>query len=143
MATKSQIIEALDTFIRQRPGLDYGNYGDRKSYAAEVRSIGRDLKDARTLLQAVTWRESISADALIIASRHAFSGRLTIVTEGDTVRLFYTTGQYWPTEYRKAVAAVCASALWAAWSTESNTAADIRRIAAHELGRGIAQRWFR
>jgi hypothetical protein len=33
----------------------------------------------------------------------------------DGKRLDYTTGQYWPTEYRRAAAAVLASALWSYW----------------------------
>lgn len=146
---KAHILQALDAFIRQRPGLDFGNYGDVTSYRAEVRGIGKDLQDARTLLQAVTWRDSITAEAIIDASKHAFSGRLTIEAQGDSIRVDYCTGQYWPTEYRKAVCAVLASALWAYWREQTrgpnqvNTAADIRRIATKELGRGIAARWFR
>jgi hypothetical protein len=104
---RAAILTALDAFIRQRPGLDYRNY-DRASYAAEVRSIGRDLQDARALLRAVELRPSITAAVL----RDALSpGRLS----WDGKRLDYTTGQYWPTEYRRAAAAVLASALWSYW----------------------------
>lgn len=106
-AERDAILAALDAFIRQRPGLDYRNY-DRASYAAEVRSIGRDLQDARALLRAVELRPSITAAVL----RDALSpGRLS----WDGKRLDYTTGQYWPTEYRRAAAAVLASALWSYW----------------------------
>ena len=40
---KQQIIDAMRTFINQRPGLEYGNYGDRTSYQSEMRSITKDL----------------------------------------------------------------------------------------------------
>lgn len=142
---KIQICDALVAFVRQRPGLDFANYGDVSSYRSELRSIGRDKTDAETLLQAVRWRESITAGDILRASRDAFSGRLTIESIPDPrcltcegagavahpkgpkgnremacpacawkqgVKLSYCTGQYWPTEYRKAVAAVCASTLW-------------------------------
>jgi hypothetical protein len=47
------------------------------------------------------------------AARSAFSGRLNIQqVDGEGVRIHYTTGQYYPAEYRRAVAAVAASALW-------------------------------
>lgn len=115
---KQAIIDALGRWIRQRPGLEFGNYGDVKSYRAEVRSIAKDKQHAETLLAAVKWRDGIDADALIKAAEGAFSGRLTIspprvdVDELLRAKIDYTTGQYWPTEYRRAVCAVLASALW-------------------------------
>lgn len=149
---KQAIIDALRRWIRQRPGLEYGNYGDPTSYRAECRSIARDKREAETLLSAVSWRDGIDADALIRAAEGAYSGRLSIKLDGPwfvdyadgsvysatseqdardhwsrcagrnergdgTLRqkpvaaIDYCTGQYWPTEYRRAVCAVLASAL--------------------------------
>lgn len=131
---KEAICDALARWIKQRPGLEYGNYGDRASYTSECRGIARDKREAETLLAAVRWRDGINADALIKAARDAFSGRLTIrelewkqyapeecpgkpcSTDCDhrQFRGFavdYCTGQYFPTEYRKAACAVLASAL--------------------------------
>jgi hypothetical protein len=120
---KQAIITALRAFIKQRPGLEFGNYGDRTSYNSELRSIARDKRDAERLLDAVENIDDITADDLIAAASSAFSGRLEMKVEpthnwdkpedGWRCRLDYCTGQYWPTEYRKAVAAVCAAALWA------------------------------
>ena len=104
---RENILSALDGFISQRPGLEFADYGDVYYYRQESRNITKDLKHARKLLRAVSWRASITADDLKEAFR-AFSGRLT----WDGHRLDYCTGQYWPTEYRKAVCAVLASALW-------------------------------
>lgn len=155
----------MDRFIRQRPGLEYGNYSSgwndkegRKAYFAECRSIARDLREARTLLAAVGWRESIDAKALKEAFR-AYSGRLTVTVRAMTTKdgsplwvagLEYCTGQYWPTEYRKAVCAVLASALWdvqrASMSNDTvNGKSPGDRIREHfrrEFGRAIQQRWF-
>ncbi len=112
--TKSAITEALMRFARQRSGMDYRNYGDAASYRAEQRSITRDLRDARTLLAAVSWRDSIDGDALMRATRDAYSGRLTIgMSPKGMLRVDYCAGQYFPTEYRRAVCAVLASAIWA------------------------------
>lgn len=114
-ATKQAIIAALYKFARQRAGLDFANYGDVKAYRAESRSITRDLDHARTLIRAVELRDSITAEHIIEASKRAFSGRLTITVEGERVRIDYCTGQYFPTEYRRAVCAVMASCLWDYW----------------------------
>jgi hypothetical protein len=160
---KQAIIDALRAFIRQRPGLEFGNYGDVTAYRAECRSIARDKREAETLLQAVSWRDGITWKDIVKASESAYSGRLSIdmgddwqiavsspnrqriesktvgfATEQDArdrialwrasgspdaeraavlpptsrVSIGYCTGQYFPTEYRRAVCAVLASALW-------------------------------
>lgn len=138
------IIQSLRQFARQRPGLDYANYGDPASYRAEMRSITADLADAQTLLRRLEL--SSVSDETIRAAFSAFSGRLTL-TDG---KLDYCTGQYWPTEYRKAVCAVAAAALWAHYRDSFAAAAKpgespgaaIRRQFRAEFGRGLASRWF-
>lgn len=109
-----KIFEALGTWIKQRPGLDKADYGiapgqqpDRKrwyegyrAYQAEVRSITADGTRARKALAEA--RRMKPEPGLLIDSFRAFSGRLS----WDGEKLKYTTGQYWPTEYRKAAASV-------------------------------------
>lgn len=129
----------------------------------KLRGITRALHDARLLLAAVA-RSSITADDLIKASEGAFSGRLSIKVEGDKITIGYCTGQYWCTEYRNAVCAVLASALWTykrdhcmpegalVHNQETGEmlrrydglrAGDwLRRRFAREFGRGVASRWF-
>lgn len=156
---KQRRLAALEAFVLSRPGLEPGNYGDAQSYRAEVRSIGKDLDNARTLLRQVGLR-SITADDLRAAARSAYSGRLSLTEEpsGD-VRISYCTGQYYPTEYRRAVCAVLASALWAHVRDQCMPAPE-RRADGHdyykgkragdwlrdyfkrEFGRSIASRWF-
>ncbi len=171
-----QILNALQAWINQRPGLEFGNYGDVTSYRAELRSITKDLHQARTLLRFVELRESITAEMLKAAFKGAFSGRLSWekhpaqpleLRATNYYRLEYCTGQYWPTEYRRAACAVLASAIWS-WFREGcmpepdynpeqhakgaghvpNTyktlrAGDyIRRAMRREFGRAIASRWF-
>lgn len=167
--TRESILNALAAWIKQRPGLEFGNYGDMKSYRAELRQIAKDRRDAETLLRAVALRPSITAKDLIAATR-AYSGRLQIKPEVRKVRepidsielepsgrviIDYCTGQYWPTEYRKAACAVLASALWE--DTRVNIPTDstrerlqpgvsagdwIRNKFRREFGPSIAQRWF-
>ncbi len=127
---KTSICDALAAFIRQRPGFEFCNYGNAASYRADSRTASLHKRDAETLLAAVRWRESITGADLIEAARGAFSGRLTIelLPAGQTVRgvflpspipdapsrvrIDYCVGQYRPTEYRAAVCAVLAGALW-------------------------------
>lgn len=143
---KETIIACLRKFIAQRPGLEFGNYGDVSAYRSEMRSITKDRHHAETMLASVAWRDSITTDSILEASKHAFSGRLTITepTPGRFV-LDYCTGQYWPTEYRRAVCSVLSSALWDYWREcggAASTGDAIRKTAAAELSRSIAQRWF-
>lgn len=144
MARKQNILQALRTFARQRPGLEFGNYGDVRAYRSELRSITKALQHAESMLSAVAWRDSVTADCLLSAARGAFSGRLSIVESDDgKVSIDYCTGQYWPTEYRRAVCAVLSSALWDYWRANGASTGDaIRKIARDELGRGIASIWF-
>lgn len=207
METRKQaILAALDSFVAQRSGMDPNNYGDVASYRSEQRSITRDLHDYRALRAAVGYRDSITADMLLAASRDAFSGRLTIsqCTHGSTALtqcganrkhvwcgdcdpapsaqchwcngrgysparhgatvIEYCTGQYFPTEYRKAACAVLARTLWY-WTREHAMPAPIAKSGDHtyypmvpgkllsagdwlranfvrEFGRGIASRYF-
>lgn len=171
MLTKEHILTALDRWIRQRPGLEFGNYGDVKAYRSELRQITKDKHDAERLLRAVALRESITGGDLSVAFQHAYSGRLTLTETPDgRAKLAYCTGQYWPTEYRKAAAAVLASVLWAYFrdkcmpapngtimrqygrdnpatgefdNINGQTPGDwLRDHARREFGRSIQQRWF-
>ena len=139
---KNEIINALRTFAQKRPQLEYGNYGNFSSYSQESRAITKDLHHARALLRRVEL-SGISAEELLEASKEAFSGRLTITaTDDGVVKIDYCTGQYFPTEYRKAVAAVCARALWNYWKTDTNDADRIRNTARREFPRAIARAYF-
>jgi hypothetical protein len=140
--TKAAMIEALSRFIAQRSGMDYRNYGERESFLGDYRPILRHGRHARAMLGAIRWRDSITAERLIEASR-AYSGRLQFIAREDgAVAMEYTTGQYFATEYRAAACAVMAQALWDYWREDCETGDDIRRQAKKELGRGIAQSWF-
>ena len=132
MLNKAQIIAAIEGWIKQRPGLDYGNYGDPKSYRAEVRSITADMHDARVLLRAVEMRDSITAEMLLQAFPRAYSGRLSISEKDGRAVLDYCTGQYWPTEYRRAACAVLASAIWDYWADQCMPAPDGFRVRCYD-----------
>ena len=140
---KTQIVLALSAWVSQRPGLDYGNYGDPVAYRAEMRSIGKDLQHARAMINYVAWHDSITAEMILKAAGNG--GRLSIKVEGDKVAIDYCTGQYWPTEYRPAVCRLLSSVIWY-WLRDNMldpaTGNDIRRQAARELGTSIARRWF-
>ena len=165
MDKKQQIIAAMYAFIAQRAGLEFGNYGNVKSYRAEQRAITKDRHHARQLIRDVELRDSISADDILMAAKGAYSGRLTIVERNDgAIGIDYCTGQYFPTEYRRAVCAVMSAVLWA-WkrdqcmpaptlhhNTETGETVErykglragdyLRAGFQREYGRGLASRWF-
>jgi hypothetical protein len=145
MLTRDRIIEAMDAFVRQRPGLEFGNYGDVSAYRSEMRSITKDLHDYRALSRQVEL-SGITAEQLLAAFR-AYSGRLSInETDKGEVRLDYCTGQYFPTEYRRAACAVMAQALWDYKRDNYPDGPDvglaIRKSFKREFGDSIANRWF-
>lgn len=146
--TKRQVMDSLWRWINQRPGLDPANYGygedGARAYRSEVRSIGRDLRHARELWWAVDGDDSITAEAIIAASKRAYCGRLTINPDAT---IDYCTGQYWPTEYRAAAAAVLAFVLWDNYRDSLPRDAErpgdlIRGYFVRRFGRTIARRWF-
>ena len=151
---KTALLDTLHDWINKRPGLDPRDYvrdwTDRegvKAYRAEARSITRDLHAARAMLAYIARRDSITAADILAASRDSFSGRLTIRPEGEGFSIDYCTGQYWPTEYRRAVAAVAASVIWNRLREdlppETEHKGDaIRKAARRELGAPLARRFF-
>lgn len=151
---KAAMCNALRAFISQRSGIDFRNYqtGDwkasREAFMGDYKPILKRGRQARELLKAVELRDSITAEMLLEASR-AFSGRLQFKEREDgKVGIEYTTGQYFPTEYRSAACAVLSQCLWDYWRNGkgfcgTEGADDIRKTARRELGLGIARDWFR
>lgn len=140
---RTAILAALDKWIRQRPGLDFANYGDVTAYRSEMRSITKDGREAKILLRDVRNRPSITAEHLKDALKHSYSGRLS----WNGKELDYCTGQYWPTEYRRAACAVLASVLWNYIRCDlpkgdERPGDTLRAHFRREYGRGIAGRWF-
>ncbi|CAB4171510.1 hypothetical protein UFOVP920_3 [uncultured Caudovirales phage] len=166
---KQAIIDALRAFLATRPGFDPGNYSDAASYRADMRTATRQRHDAERFLRDVELRDSITAEDIL---REAQGGRVEITlpdarqSDGmvsNVVRVHYTAGQYYCTEYRGAVARLLASVLWAwkrdeampegetdghgnrrilsgkAWVTPGSW---LRSSFAREYGRGIASRYF-
>ena len=140
-----QVLIALDAWVRQRPGLEFGNYGDAVNYRQEARRITRQLHDYQALRAGLAWR-TISAEQWADAFR-AYSGRLLPLSRPDgSVKLSYCTGQYWPTEYRAAACAVLAAVLWALKREEAGQVERpgdwIRGQFSKQFGRHVAGRWL-
>lgn len=138
---RTALLEALYQFARQRPRVSLGDYrGDVRTYRTELRSITAALGDVRRLIAAVE-QSSISADAL----RNAFgTGRLRLMADGS---LDYITGQYFPVEYRPAVARVLATALWnhhrdSMPGETVNKRARLQEQFRRQFGRRIASMYF-
>lgn len=138
-ADKAVVLQTLRAFLDRRPGMDWRNYGDGPAYRADYYQVRKDREHALALLRHVEL-SGITGDAIVDASRRAFAGRLEF--SPDCTRIDYTTGQYFPTEYRKAVCAVLAAALWAYWRADQPDADGIRKAARRAFGSGIAARWF-
>lgn len=144
---KSAVMSAILQFINQRPGLEFANYGDVSAYQQDSRRITKDKHHAERLASYVMRRDSITAADIIEASKRAYAGRLTINSASDNGESFdvdYCTGQYFPTEYRRAAACVLACAIWERLREDNpGTDADrIRKAARRELGNTLAREFF-
>jgi hypothetical protein len=137
MKTKENILAALHRFISQRSGMDYANYGERKSFMSDYRPMLQAGKDARAMARRVEL-SAITADDLLAA---AGNGRLQFAERGGALSVDYTVGQYFPTEYRAAACRLLASVLWRHYA-EGTSADSVRKWARNNLGRGMAKRWF-
>jgi hypothetical protein len=139
-------INTLRNFVHQKPGLEYCNYGDVKTYRREMYEITKDLHDFRELLSYAIQRVN-NLDDKIKAYLERSSGRLTINKDGQ---LQYITGQYFPTEYRPAAARVLADIIWADYRDEKrddgtnvyDTGHDIRKALSKWLSRRIMKYYF-
>lgn len=140
-ANRQTLIAALYAFIGQRSGIEWGNYGgSREAFMGDYRPILRHGHHARQMLRYVEL-SGITAEALIEATS-AFCGRLQFIQRDNGVGIDYTTGQYFPTEYRNAACAVLARAIWHHWRPDCGTGDDIRRRARREFGRAVESTWF-
>ena len=79
----------LAAFVRSRPNLDAANYGDAKSYRADAYQARKFLKPCISLLHKAN---QLGVD---VSGR---TGRISVSDSG----VEYVTGQYYPTEYRRA-----------------------------------------
>lgn len=104
-------IAQLAAFAAQNSGIEWGNYGgDGTAYNQECRSITKDWhRFKKALIEA--GQVGVTDDNVIAEAPHAFSGRLEWdgkLTNSDGIAQAphwdYCTGQYFPTEYRKAAA---------------------------------------
>lgn len=142
-ANKQTIIDNLRGFIAQRSGMDHRNYGDRASYNQDRAKITRHGKHARELLRHVEL-SGITAEELVNASQGM---RLEIQDNGA---ISYTTGQYFPVEYRASACSLLSCVLWDYWRQDfAKCAKDneapgsaIRRKFREIFGRTIANAWF-
>jgi len=131
-----KLFNALNSWLNQRPNLDYRDYGCSKSYNSEYRSILNDLHDARGLLN---YCEHMELGQLLNDRLENSSDRLTLTWSDDRPVLDYTVGQYWPTEYRVAVAYACKSVIWAYWREEN---IDVKNKAKQVFRKRIVRDYF-
>ena len=119
---KQAIIDALRAFTCQRPGFEMCNYATVSDYRSDYRKVLKDRDIALTLLRQLELIDSISAEDILA---ECGGGRLQLSERPETNAsgpageciVDYCTGQYFPVEYRAAVARLCASVLWA-WKRE-------------------------
>ena len=97
-----KIFDKLDSFIRQRPGIDYADYGGSiAAYRSDCRHAAKYRKPAlENLKRLYEQADKLDITTLLEATK---GDRLSLVLEASgSYRWEYTAGQYYPTEYREA-----------------------------------------
>ena len=130
---KAALLTALRAWVAQSPRIDPRDYSDRESYESDRRKVTRALRHANELLD---WAESTDISYVDLAATMTRGDRLT----WDGERLDYTTGQYWPTEYRKAAVVALARASWAYGRQHCGceTGDDVRAWVKRTFSAGVA-----
>ena len=152
--SKQTLVMLLREWINKRPGLDPRDYGagqyDRdgsgwRNYRNESARITEQKHDAARLLQYFE-NSSMTPESLIEGFKSAYSGRLSLEENEKGFYLSYCTGQYFPTEYRAAAAAVLASAIWYYLRDDykdcEHIGDEIRKAGKRIFGKSIGNRWF-
>lgn len=139
--------EKLLKFVNQRPGLDFSNYGEIRSYRAEMREITKDRSDFYELFALANARID-NLNEVLTDYLQKSSGRLTLNADGN---LEYCTGQYFPTEYRPAANRVLANIIFADYRDEVHTNTPnpvypdgnaIRKAIKRNISRRVAKNYF-
>lgn len=131
-------IEMLCRFVDQRPGFDWHNYGDAKSYRAEMREVTNDRRDFYDLLQLALRRMPDLEDRLT-AELTRTGDRLSLVNG----QLQYITGQYFPTEYRPAACRTLVRLIWDDYRRECREDGTRLYEDGHALRRAIRRNFSR
>ena len=96
-----QTIKLAAVYAGQRPGFDPCDYGGNASgYRSDSRRALKGLQACREAFRAAYYADVTDLD-MMEASR---GQRFSIEYRENLMRAEYTTGQYWPTEYRWGVA---------------------------------------
>jgi len=107
-------IAALANYAAQNPGLDPRDYGFNppwsshdwyEAHKGDARRCTAQYQEVKAALREC-YLLDVTDQHVIDAAPQAFSGRLEVIKTDDTIKLIYTAGQYHPTEYRAATAAV-------------------------------------
>ena len=147
MKTENNTIEMLTKFVNQRPGLDFANYGESKSYNAESREITKDRNDYFELLSLAFTRLGNKLDSKLKFNLENTSGRL-LLKDG---KLEYCTGQYFPTEYRPAASRILAQLIFNDYRDEERPnepnpvytdGYEIRKAIKRNLSRRVYKNYF-
>lgn len=147
--TTQSTAKLLWDFAHQRPGVNSRDYvspystreqwaQEVKNYRREVREISRDLQDFVELYKLA---DRLVYDLSLHISKY-FNFR-----KGDRLslsdgKLYYVTGQYFPTEFRPATCRVLARIVWEHFAVGAEDAYEVRRQIRKRVSRRVYNNYF-
>jgi len=140
-------------FAHKRPGFDLANYGGGRDgfryYRQDYRTALNDLHAFHELFYLAQRRHGSNFAEAVHRELLRTSGRLTI-SEYNSEKLQYITGQYFPTEFRGAACRILVSIIWDDFRDERNAAGELVYKDGHAIRKAIkaslrsrnAKSWF-
>lgn len=135
------LLQKLSDFVDQRPGFNFDDYGDISYYRQDYNYCLKQKRMYESMLSVcykVMYREEIERRILQQYSKDAAGGRLVWDTEKQQWE--YTTGQYFPTEYRGAAARILWNIFWRyLWDTYKE---DVKKHAKRIAGTRVFKYFY-
>jgi hypothetical protein len=111
----SAVLSSLRAFVCQRPGFDLGNYATMASYRADYRRALQDRDVALDLLRYLERSSNRDCLALALTDTLRRNSGKGLAYDAGPLGWHYTTGQYFPVEFRAAAVRLLASIVAAYW----------------------------
>lgn len=133
MKTKTEILDAMEAYVRQRPNITADDYGGKPGAIVATKIAGQQRTDALAMIAAARADADVDAGDLALA----LSGTFALKLEGGQMVEACELG---PMAFRGQACCVLAHALALRWRGVAGK--RLQWYAGQRMSRGTARRWF-
>jgi hypothetical protein len=135
VSTKTELLDALEALVRQRPNLSAEDCGGLSGRREAERAVGRDRTDALAMIAAARADGEVKESDIAVA----LSGSQPLRAGAGVFEVDGKPDQ-WAMKYRAATCQTLAHALAIAWRQVAGR--KLQTYAGSKMNRGTAKRWF-